>query len=96
MSFDPDTLEPRTPKSAKPEVRTKPETTADTAEQAANDAPLALEKNPIPWPKKDTNEPARAGEVNRPAPASVPTVVADTDTATEQEELHGPEYVREL
>jgi len=55
---------------------------------------LALEKNPIPWPKQDGNESTRAGEVSLPAPAPTPIVVADTDT--EQEEVHGPEYIREM
>jgi hypothetical protein len=91
MSFDPDTLKPHYPKTADVEEPPEPEST-DASETAANDAPLALEKNPIPWPKQDPNEPTRADEVRRPAPA--PILVADTDT--EQEEMHGPEYIREL
>jgi hypothetical protein len=55
-----------------------------------------LEKNPSPWPNKDMNEQVSAGEVNRPTPASTPIVVASPDATTEQEEVHGPEYVREL
>ena len=93
MSFDPDTLKPRPPKTADVEAPPEPEA-ADASETVANDAPLALEKNPIPWPKKDGNESTRAGEVSRPAPAPTPIVVADTDT--EQEEVHGPEYIREM
>ena len=34
------------------------------------------------------------GELSRPAPAPVPIVAADNDT--EQEEVHGPEYIREM
>ena len=94
LGFDPDTLKPRSPKAADVEQQPQPEGT-DAAERMASDAPLALEKNPIPWPQKDTRVPARAGEVNWPASASAPIVIAN-DTTTEQEELHGPEYVREL
>jgi hypothetical protein len=75
------------------EAPPQPEAT-DASETVANDAPLALEKNPIPWPKQDGNQSTRAGEVTRPAPAPTPIVVADTDT--EQEEVHGPEYIREM
>ncbi|MDQ2843198.1 MAG: type IV secretion system DNA-binding domain-containing protein [Acidobacteriota bacterium] len=92
LNFDPDTLEPRTRKTTPP-VQDGDKDRA--ASQAANDAPLVLEKSPIPWPKENANEPARASEENRPAPASVATVVADTNGTTELEELHGPEYVRE-
>jgi hypothetical protein len=93
MSFDPDTLKPRTQKTT--DVAEQPEpATVDAPEAMANDAPLALEKNPIPWPKQDGNESTRAGEVSLPAPAPTPIVVADTDT--EQEEVHGPEYIREM
>ena len=92
LSFDPDTLEPRSPKSPVREEQAEPEAVVNTTGQMANDAPLAIEKNPLPWPKKDTHEAARAGEVIRPAPAPGPIAVANT----EQEEVHGPEYVREL
>ena len=93
MSFDPDTLKPRAPKTADVEGSSEPEAT-DASETVANDAPLALEKNPIPWPRQDVNEPTRTGEVSLPALAPTPILVADTDT--EQEEVHGPEYVREM
>jgi len=94
MSFDPDTLEPRSPKASAPEKHPEPAATTDAAQTMANDAPLVLEKSPIQWPRKDVNEQVRAGDGNRPEPAA--TVVSDTDATTEQEELHGPEYVREL
>jgi len=94
MSFDPDTLEPRSPKASAPKKHPEPAATTDAAQTMANDAPLVLEKSPIQWPRKDVNEQVRAGDGNRPEPAA--TVVSDTDTTTEQEELHGPEYVREL
>jgi type IV secretory pathway TraG/TraD family ATPase VirD4 len=94
MSFDPDTLEPRSPKASAPEKHPEPAATTDAAQTMANDAPLVLEKSPIQWPRKDVNEQVRAGDGNRPEPTA--TVVSDTDTTTEQEELHGPEYVREL
>jgi type IV secretory pathway TraG/TraD family ATPase VirD4 len=94
MSFDPDTLEPRSPKASEPERHPEPTTTTDAAQAMANDAPLVLEKSPIQWPRKDANEQVRTGDDNRPEPAA--RVVSDTDTTTEQEELHGPEYVREL
>jgi type IV secretory pathway TraG/TraD family ATPase VirD4 len=94
MSFDPDTLKPRSPKASAPEKHPEPAATTDAAQTMANDAPLVLEKSPIQWPRKDVNEQVRAGDGNRPEPTA--TVVSDTDTTTEQEELHGPEYVREL
>ncbi|HEY1743850.1 MAG TPA: type IV secretion system DNA-binding domain-containing protein [Granulicella sp.] len=85
LSFDPDTLEPR-----RISVPTVPPVPSDEAAEAnvgaSNDAPLALEQNPIPWPSKDAVEPARAGEVNRPTPL---------EDAEEEESLHGPAYVRE-
>jgi hypothetical protein len=93
MSFDPDTLKPRAPKAADVEGSSEP-LAADASKTVANDAPLALEKNPIPWPKQDGNESTRAGEGSLPAPAPTPIVVADTDT--KQEEVHGPEYIREM
>jgi len=94
MSFDPDTLKPRSPKTSAPEGQPEPENTANAAGEVANDAPLALEKNPIPWLRQDGNESTRAGEVSRPAPAPTRIVIADADT--EQEEVHGPEYIREM
>ena len=93
MSFDPDTLKPRAPKAADVEGSSEP-LAADASETVANDAPLALEKNPIPWPKQDGNESTRTGEVSRPAPA--PTPIAGGDADTEQEEVLGPEYIREM
>jgi type IV secretory pathway TraG/TraD family ATPase VirD4 len=92
LSFDPDTLEPRPLKSPVRKEQAEPEAAVNTTGQMANDAPLVLEKNPLPWPKKDTQEAARAVEVSLPAPA--PTVVADPEI--EQEEVHGPEYIREI
>jgi type IV secretory pathway TraG/TraD family ATPase VirD4 len=81
LKFDPDTLEPRPP-ATPPVEENAPHS---TIEAASNDAPLAVEKVPIPWRRKDASEQARAGEVNRPVPAE----------AVEEESLHGPEYVRE-
>jgi type IV secretory pathway TraG/TraD family ATPase VirD4 len=93
MSFDPDTLKPRSSKAA--DVAEQPEPEAvDAREAMANDAPLALEKNPIPWPRQDWNESTCTGKVSQPAPAPIPIVIADT--GTEQEEVHGPEYIREM
>jgi type IV secretory pathway TraG/TraD family ATPase VirD4 len=77
LSFDPDTLEPRHRKSS-PDVPPAEE----TAVQASNDAPLVMEKNPIPWPKEPAIQPG-ADAVERPAP-------------TEERETLGPEYVREM
>ncbi len=81
LKFDPDTLEPRLPVMP-PVEENAPHI---PIEGASNDAPLAVERVPIPWPSKDASEQARAGEVNRPAPVE----------AVEEESLHGPEYVRE-
>jgi hypothetical protein len=94
MSFDPDTLEPRYPKATAPETCQDPKATTDAAQPMANDAPLVLEKSPLPWPRKDAAVQVRAREQNQPEPAT--TVVSEADSTTEQEELHGPEYVREL
>jgi len=52
LSFDPDTLEPH----RKSSPATPP--TEETAVQASNDAPLLMEKNPIPWPKEQTIQPS--------------------------------------
>jgi hypothetical protein len=85
LSFNPDTLEPR--RISVPTAPPVPsDEAAETNDRTSNDAPLALEKNPIPWPSKDAVESARAGEVNRPAPI---------EEAEEEESLHGPAYVRE-
>jgi type IV secretory pathway TraG/TraD family ATPase VirD4 len=94
LSFDPDTLEPRVPKSAETEKREEPEAATKEAQPMPNDAPLVLEKNPILLSSKEANEQAHASEENQPAPAAI--VVADADATAEEEEVHGPEYVREL
>jgi len=92
MSFDPDTLEKRAPK---PSPILTPDAGTETAKPMANDAPLTLEKNPIPWPTKDTTDSPNAGNGNRSEP--VPSEIAVLpDASTDHEELHGPEYVREL
>jgi len=83
LSFDPDTLEPRRP-VASPIVQN--EEADNPVAGASNDAPLALKRNPILWPSKDTSAQSCAGEVNRPVPV---------ETVEEEESLHGPEYVRE-
>jgi type IV secretory pathway TraG/TraD family ATPase VirD4 len=82
LRFDPDTLEPRRPVAAAI-VENDAES---TVEGTTNDAPLAIERGPIPWPSKDAAAQARAGEVNRPVPV---------EAVEEEESLHGPEYVRE-
>jgi len=84
LSFDPDTLEPRGSKPVEPEEQSRPEA-ADAAEQMTNDAPLGLEINPIPCPKRETPEPEPAIQENRPMPVET----------GDEEYLHGPEYVRE-
>jgi len=94
MSFDPDTLEPRSPKDSAPGKHPEPAATTDAAQTMANDAPLVLERSPIQWPRKDANQQLPARDENRPEPAAI--VVSDIDATIEQEELHGPEYVREL
>ncbi len=82
LRFDPDTLEPRIVAAA-----TSPrDETAEMNGGASNDAPLVLEKNPIPCLSKDATESARIGEMIQPASS------VDVE---EEESLHGPEYVRE-
>ena len=68
-------------------------TTAPTKGPAAtgnaNQSAHSQEKKPgpIPWPTKDAaQEPARAGEKNRPAPKSEAELQPATTTPTEQEE----------
>jgi hypothetical protein len=78
LSFDPDTLEPRHRKPS-PDVPSGEDVTA----QASNDAPIVMEKNPIPWPKEQAIEPGSIDAAERPAP-------------TEERETLGPEYVREM
>jgi type IV secretory pathway TraG/TraD family ATPase VirD4 len=82
LSFDPDTLESRRPATV-PIVESEPD---NTVEGATNDAPLAVQRGPIPWPGKDAAAQARVGEANRPV---------SVETVEEEESLQGPEYVRE-
>ncbi len=82
LRFDPDTLEPRRVVAA----TIQNDETAEANAGASNDAPLVLEKNPIPCLSKDATESARAGEVIQSAPS---------EDMEEEESLHGPEYVRE-
>jgi hypothetical protein len=95
MSFDPDTLEPH-PRSftelhdgdeedgSKDEL----ELTASqpVSEVSTRGAPIAhgRKPRPIPWPKENENEPARACETNRPVPTSAtasPSLQNETETA---------------
>ncbi len=70
----------------------------DAAVQASNDAPLAHEKNPIPFPKQSAEPVERAGESDRPASVTAEIAVVPTGSpqGVPDEELHGPEYVREM
>ncbi len=94
LSFDPDTLEPRRRVSAP----TAMEEGDDAAVQTSNDAPLAHEKNPIPFPKQGAEPVERAGESDRPASVSaeIAVVPIGSPQGAPDEELHGPEYVREM
>jgi hypothetical protein len=92
MSFDPDTLEKRPPKS---EQRQTTDAPAETAKPMANDAPLTLEKNPIPSPRRDASDSPNPGDLTRSEPISFEVAVLP-DASTDREALHGPEYVREL
>jgi hypothetical protein len=78
LSFDPDTLEPRQRKQTSDVLASE-----DVTVQTSNDAPIVLEKNPIPWPKEQVAETARAGTSEQSAP-------------TEERDMLGPEYVREM
>ena len=78
LSFDPDTLEPRRRKQTSDVLASE-----DVTVQTSNDAPIVLEKNPIPWPKEQVAETARAGTSEQSAP-------------TEERDMLGPEYVREM
>ncbi len=93
LGFDPDTLEPRRKSLSE---SAQPDSSTGEPTQTSNDAPLALEKNPIPWPKENANSPAQAGAEIRPALGSVSVAVTETNATEEQTELHGPEYVREM
>jgi type IV secretory pathway TraG/TraD family ATPase VirD4 len=92
MSFDPDTLEKRPPKSDQRQTTDAP---AEKAKPMANDAPLTLEKNPIPSPRQDASDSPNPGDVTRSEPISFEVAVLP-DASTDHEALHGPEYVREL
>jgi type IV secretory pathway TraG/TraD family ATPase VirD4 len=92
MSFDPDTLERRVPK---PSPLPTPATGTEAAKPMANDAPLTLEKNPIPSPRQDASDSPNPGDVTRSEPISFEVAVLP-DASTDHEALHGPEYVREL
>jgi hypothetical protein len=78
LSFDPDTLEPRRRKQTSDALASE-----DVTVQTSNDAPIVLERNPIPWPKEQVAETARAGTSEQSAP-------------TEKRDMLGPEYVREM
>jgi type IV secretory pathway TraG/TraD family ATPase VirD4 len=88
MGFDPDTLEKRVSKSEKVG---KTDASVEAAGSVADDATVALEKNPIPWPSVFPG----TGNANLGEPAPSEVAVLPT-TAPEDEELHGPEYVREM
>jgi hypothetical protein len=91
LSFDPDTLESRRKPLAESPQRDNQE---GEVTQGSNDAPLALEENPIPWPKENASELARANAEGRQEPVAV--AVGDRASTDGREELYGPEYVREL
>ena len=96
LGFDPDTLEPR--RRVIPIAADK-DASEENPVQASNDAPLGLEKNPIPWSKQSeqAGKPGDANQTTTPAATIALSERASTeahDVATE-EEFHGPEYVRE-
>jgi hypothetical protein len=98
LGFDPDTLEPRSRNPVAQAEPQKPETTSNEAAQMANDAPLALEKNPLPWPKKNSQDPFHADTQAPSAPEAARAIAPATppeQTDMAEEELDGPEYVRE-
>jgi hypothetical protein len=95
MGFDPDTLEPRRAAYLNTEVEddeetaeTEPESTATqpTADSSCG-APIAyaLKQRPIPWPKENELEPARADQKNRLARTSTLAPAAEADTTSQAE-----------
>ncbi len=97
LGFDPDTLEPR-PRVAS--ISADKDPSDEIPVQASNDAPLGLEKNPIPWPRQ-SEQPGQPGDTNpTTAPAATialsESVSTGTQNATTEEEVHGPEYEREM
>jgi hypothetical protein len=78
LSFDPDTLEPRRRKQTSDVLASE-----DVTVQTSIDAPIVLEKNPIPWPKEQVAETERSG-------------ISEHSTPTEERDTLGPEYVREM
>jgi hypothetical protein len=95
MSFDPDTLEPRRPpfhgseddEDEQAEAESDSDTSRPTA-HASSGTPLAHGlKKPIPWPKENEVEPARAGEKNRPSPQS-----ENAEVFNGKPELDGPAF----
>jgi hypothetical protein len=94
LGFDPDTLEPRRRNAPVP---TQENTSDQSTAQASSDAPLGLEKNPIPWPKQG-EQPGATSQTTTPAAAIElsENVSTTTDHAAIEEDVHGPEYVREM
>ena len=94
MRFDPDTLEPRNREPTDSSDSTAPDSAPDTD---PNVAPHTHERAPIPWPKadeesqKENGSEARTRSAQDAAQLSLPSVEVDNG----QEEIHGPEYVRE-
>jgi hypothetical protein len=93
MSFDPDTLEPRRPAFPTFEEE-EHEESDDEAESTINQPPAAAsggapigharKPGPIPWPE---NEPARAGEKNRPAPTPDLTPASTSHESEKSEQI---------
>jgi hypothetical protein len=95
MGFDPDTLEPRRAAYLNTEIEdgdetaeTEPDSTATqpTADSSSG-APIAhaLKQRPIPWPKENEFEPARADEKNGLALTSTLAPAAEADTTSQAE-----------
>jgi hypothetical protein len=93
MSFDPDTLEPRRPgfptfeEEEREESDDEVESTINQPPaEASGGAPIghARKPGPIPWPE---NEPARAGEKNRPAPTPELTPASTSNESEKSEQI---------
>ncbi|MBB5346181.1 type IV secretion system DNA-binding domain-containing protein [Tunturibacter empetritectus] len=86
MGFDPDTLEPRRAAYLNTEVEDDDETAeTEPTTDSSSSAPIAhaLKQRPIPWPKENEFEPARADEKNRLAPTSTLAAAAEADTTSQ-------------
>ena len=97
LGFDPDTLEPRRRVAS---ISPDKDASDENPMQASNDAPLGLEKNPIPW-RRQSEQPGQPCDTNQTTAPAAAIILSQSASEEAQipvtdEEVHGPEYVREM